>query len=133
SRDIQIHAGQSAEHHAGSGAALQYGEALHVPATALAGIDGARRAAFLQHERDELSVIRHDAKWARQIVSLPLGATAAAAQGAAALDAAHFGQGRPGAAYGAISFRPAFGDRAGPPAAARLQERDRHEGRDRLE
>ena len=132
-RDIQVDAGEIIDHDLGGRTALQRGKSFDVTETALARLDHRMCAAFLLHERHQLFVVRHAAVRARQTQRLPSATAAAAAQIAAALDASHFGKGRPRTAHGAISCHPTLRNRWRPPAVARLQERDWREERHSLE
>ena len=78
---------------------------------ALAGVDHRVRAALLGHEGDKLVMVGHAAVGTEQAPSLPLAATAAAAEIAAPLDASHFGKCRPGTADRTIPFHPTYGFR----------------------
>ncbi len=117
-RDIEIHAGEIVEYHPGGRTGLEGGESFDIAETALAGFNHACVAALLRHQRNQLFMVGHAAVSAHQTVALPLAGAAAAAEITATIDAAHFGDGRPATAYGAITFNPALRQRARPAAIA---------------
>src|SRR5262249_41227637 len=124
-RDIQLHTRQVVKKNFDRRAALKFGKTFNVTEAAPARIDKRIGAAFLGDKREKLFMISHTAIGAKQTVSRPLSATAAAAQTAAALHPTHFGKRRPGAADRAIAFHPAFRYRRCPTAIASLQEGNR--------
>ena len=122
--DIQINCGEIVEHHPGGRTGLEGGESFDISETALAGFNHARVASLLRYQRDQLFMVGHAAECTNQTVDLPLAGAATAAEITAALDPPHFGDGRPGAAHGAIPLNPAVRKRMRPAAIAGVQKRD---------
>src|SRR5262245_33115460 len=103
--------GKIVEQDLGWRATLKGSKGFCVAETAFAGVDHQVRTAFFRHQGDQLVMVGHAAVGTEQGSCLPLAATAAAAEIAAPLDAAHFGKCRPGTADRTIAFRPTWRSR----------------------
>src|SRR5215813_15046250 len=117
--------GKIVEQDLGWRATLKGSKGFYVTEAALAGVDHRVRATFFWHEGDKLVMVSHAAVGTEQGASLPLAATAAAAEISTPLDASHFGKRRPGAADWTIPFRPTHRFSRSPSSVARMQQRDR--------
>src|ERR1051326_4371862 len=99
---------------------------LHASTTRVVpSFSGTRRASRL--------VIVHATKRADETEHPPLRGAAPAAEVTIPVDAADFGERRPCAAYGTVTFHPANRKRTRPAAAARVKKRNGQLGCDRLE